>query len=234
MKIVLLPGMDGTGLLFKDFIRASPLDCLVLSLPESGEQSHKALSEIMVNNLPTDAYALVAESFSGGLVPYLIQSAKVKPQAIIFVASFLHSPRPLLAKCVYYLPWKILLKIPGAKWIVKYWCMNQSSENQFQQLWTLLCEMDMNLMKRRLFAIRELDIPEYKTDIPTLCLMAAQDKLVPYCLSNDLVRCFSRLKILSITGPHFLMQANPDECATEIVTFMKELEESRYSVCQSD
>ncbi len=150
MKIVLLPGMDGTGLLFKDFIRASPLDCLVLSLPESGEQSHKALSEIMVNNLPTDAYALVAESFSGGLVPYLIQSAKVKPQAIILVASFLHSPRPLLAKCVYYLPWKILLKI------------------------------------------------------------------------------------LSITGPHFLMQANPDECATEIVTFMKELEESRYSVCQSD
>lgn len=224
MKLVLLPGMDGTGHLFKDFIRASPLDCLVLSLPESGEQSHEALSEIMVNKLPTDTYALVAESFSGGLVPYLIQGARVKPQAIIFVASFLHSPRPLLTKSLSYLPWKMLLKTPGAKWIVKHWCMNQSSANQFQQLWTLLCGMDMNLIKRRLLAIRKMDIAEYKTDIPTLYLIAAQDNLVPYCLSNKLIQCFSRLKVLSIDGPHFLMQTKPEECAKEIVTFIKEIE----------
>lgn len=223
MKLVLLPGMDGTGKLFKDFIESWQGECLVLNLPALGDQSHQVLAETIVNRLPKQDYALVAESFSGGLVPFLIQRAAVKPKAIILAASFLHSPRPLLSKLACYLPLKKLIKIPITKWIIQYTCMNKSSAHQFQQFWTLLCSLNMDLMKRRLQIIRKMDIQPHNTSIPTLYLMAAQDKLVPYHLSNQLIKCFSRLKIQSIAGPHFIMQTNPAACAQEIAFFIKEV-----------
>ena len=44
MKIVLLPGLDGTGNLFNSLLRFLPVeDVTVIALPDAGEQTYEAL-----------------------------------------------------------------------------------------------------------------------------------------------------------------------------------------------
>jgi hypothetical protein len=60
---VLLPGMDGTGELFAEFLSYYDGDHLVISLPEFGPQDHATLAEVINNQLPMEGYILLAESF---------------------------------------------------------------------------------------------------------------------------------------------------------------------------
>ena len=95
MKIVLLPGLDGTGLMFKPFIDVLPKDIepLVISYPNDKRLGYEELIEYVLTELPdNDDYILIGESFSG---PVAYQLALRKPEnlrAVIFVASFLSRP----------------------------------------------------------------------------------------------------------------------------------------------
>ena len=74
-EIVLLPGLDGTGKLFKRFIAAAPPECSVTSiaLPMEALNYHE-LADHVVRNLPEcKPLVAIAESFSGPLASALAQ-----------------------------------------------------------------------------------------------------------------------------------------------------------------
>lgn len=53
MKLVLLPGMDGTGILFKQLLaNIQGMDVLVLSLPMEGSQDYQSLARKILKSLP--------------------------------------------------------------------------------------------------------------------------------------------------------------------------------------
>lgn len=53
MKLVLLPGMDGTGILFKQLLaNIQGIDVLVLSLPMEGSQDYQSLARKILKSLP--------------------------------------------------------------------------------------------------------------------------------------------------------------------------------------
>lgn len=72
MKLVLLPGMDGTGLLFKEFRSCYEGESLIISLPTDTHQGYQSLAMAIEKQLPQEDYILLAESFSGGLVQHLL------------------------------------------------------------------------------------------------------------------------------------------------------------------
>jgi pimeloyl-[acyl-carrier protein] methyl ester esterase len=68
-QIVLLPGLDGTGKLFKRFIAAAPPDVSVtaIALPPQA-LDYAELADYAARSLPDgEGLVLVAESFSGPL-----------------------------------------------------------------------------------------------------------------------------------------------------------------------
>ncbi|GAA6151858.1 tyrosine-type recombinase/integrase [Pseudoteredinibacter isoporae] len=94
-RLILLPGMDGSGQLFDSFVsQLRQLKPTVMALPQSGPQSYEHLATIISDQLPSEPYYLLAESFSGGIVAQLNKEALSNCKAIIFVASFLQSPCP--------------------------------------------------------------------------------------------------------------------------------------------
>jgi len=115
LKLVLLPGMDGTGILFEDFVKVSKQECLVIPLPVDGKQDHKSLAEHVGNELPDEGCIIRAESFSGGFVPHLLDRASNGIRGVIFVASFLSPPNRALMFLAKMLP--IEMEIPF--WIIK-------------------------------------------------------------------------------------------------------------------
>ncbi len=227
MKLILLPGMDGTGSLFRDFVDYCDCDGKIIPLPTDGKQLYPALAEKIVNELPKrEDYILLAESFSSGLIPHLMSTVSHKPKAIVWVSGFLYPPKPFLLSLFKLLPLYWLIKLPGAKKLMRYFCMQGASDKTWELCWPILNNMSHVLIKKRLDAIRKIDHLNYKIDIPMLILVARQDKLVAsHCLFRA-IHLLPNIHVRSFDGPHFLLQAKPQETAKIIMDFMSYIRKS--------
>jgi pimeloyl-ACP methyl ester carboxylesterase len=98
MRIVILPGLDGTDLLLARFIELVPVGftATVMPLPDDPADDYESLSCALASRLRDYAPChLVAESFSG---PVGIRIASRHPDIVnglTLVASFASSPAPL-------------------------------------------------------------------------------------------------------------------------------------------
>jgi pimeloyl-ACP methyl ester carboxylesterase len=98
---VLLPGMDGTGVLFADFVASLPPEFkpLVVAYPNDPKLGYPELEVLARAALPRDQrFILLGESFSG---PVAISIAASNPPGLlglILCCTFARSPHPLLAQ----------------------------------------------------------------------------------------------------------------------------------------
>jgi pimeloyl-ACP methyl ester carboxylesterase len=97
MRLVLLPGLDGTGELFESFLKALPssLTPQVVSYPTEQYLTYKELVSLVQSVLPRkEPFVLLGESFGG---PLSIKVAALSPpnlRAVILCASFVSNPVP--------------------------------------------------------------------------------------------------------------------------------------------
>jgi len=103
MKIVLLPGLNGTGNLFSSILRFLPVeDVIVIPLPEVGEQTYEALTEYCQIMIPKEPYILVAESFSGPIGIKLAAKDSGLMKRLVLVATFASPPKPFVSKLAHF------------------------------------------------------------------------------------------------------------------------------------
>lgn len=147
MKIVLLPGMDGTGELFELVLNElSEHECLVIPLPSSGKQDYCSLVEYVKSKLPEEECVLVAESFSGPIGAYLAKEEKVK--AIVFVATFLTPPSKFLLAMSQLLPIKFMSKLPGSGLVLQAMMFgHQASKELLNQFQNIIDQIDIKVLK---------------------------------------------------------------------------------------
>jgi pimeloyl-[acyl-carrier protein] methyl ester esterase len=94
-KLVLLPGMDGTGNLFADFVEALPdtFEVEVVHYPNNVCLSYTELMTFVQSAAPpSEPFVLVAESFS---TPLAIQYAATNPpdlRGLVICAGFVTTP----------------------------------------------------------------------------------------------------------------------------------------------
>ena len=93
MRIALLPGLDGTGKLFKRFLAAAPpgLMLTAVSLPEEAS-TYDELAGSVARNLPDgEPLVLISESFLGPLAVAIAERHPIS--ALVFCNSFVTPPR---------------------------------------------------------------------------------------------------------------------------------------------
>src|SRR6185369_2945536 len=94
-RLVLLPGMDGTGILFEPLLEILPpeLEAQVVSYPTHKPCGYEELAGLVAAALPKDGpFIILGESFSG---PLAIMAAHAQPpglKGIVLCASFARSP----------------------------------------------------------------------------------------------------------------------------------------------
>ena len=115
MKIILLPGLDGTGRLFTCFSAAldSGVDPVVLTYPDDPGLGYADLFKVALDLLPKkEPYMILGESFSG---PIAIKIAATKPsmlRGVVLVNTFVSCPRPFLIKIARLIPKNIINRPP--------------------------------------------------------------------------------------------------------------------------
>jgi len=127
--LVLLPGLDGTGELFADFIAALPESwtATTVTYPTDRWLSYTDLRPFVSAAIPQSApFVLVAESFSTPLAVWYAATNPLNLAAVVICAGFVGSPVrgwPEIVKA-FAKPWLFRLKPPRI--IVDYFLLGQN------------------------------------------------------------------------------------------------------------
>ncbi|HYH09857.1 MAG TPA: alpha/beta fold hydrolase [Thermoanaerobaculia bacterium] len=205
--IVLLPGMDGTGELFRAFLACAPatLQPLVVPLPHAGSYE-ELLARI---GLPDDEeLVLLGESFSGPLALRLAEREGGRVSAVILCNSFVRAPYPGVLR---WLPWPLaFLWKPHAAFIRWLFLGRDAPDAAVKEVQRAIARTPRRVLAARVRAILTLDaVP---VPVPVLYLRGTEDRLIHEVPPGVTVR--------EIRGPHLLLQTAPGEAWRAIEDFL--------------
>jgi pimeloyl-ACP methyl ester carboxylesterase len=225
-RLVLLPGLDGTGALFKPLVDAigSRAATTIISY-SSPEISRYADCRVVVErSLPCDEpYVLVGESFSG---PVAVSIAAERPAGLVglvLAASFVSSPRAVLKWFSACIP---LLPAPHrGRWMAETLLLGRHSTPALRQLLnTAIAGIASETAGARLQEIARVDVAQKlkAVRVPILYLRARRDRLVPSSCGDGITQISPRVTLEDVEAPHMLLQCEPDECARMILKFAED------------
>jgi pimeloyl-ACP methyl ester carboxylesterase len=210
-KLLLLPGLDGTGSLFAPFLSALPprFEAEVARYAFD-ETSYETLCERV--RLPDGDFVIVAESFSGPL-GVMVAAACARVTALVLVATFARNPTPLT------LLGPLLNVLPSPPPRLAEAMMTNGAP--LPALASVLREVPRQTLVRRLEAVRTCDVSDALRGltIPRLLLRPERDRLVPR-------NAFDHLERAGVPGvpiaeaPHLVLQTAPMACARVLETFV--------------
>ena len=212
MHLTLLPGMDGTGRLFRRFVDVLPDDVSTdaVVLPQSGRQSYEALAGAVLPHLAAGPRTLlVGESFSGPLALRLAARSPQHVSGVVLVATFVEPPR--FARIAAWVA-RIWDRQPSAKALC--WALTGGDTELAADVEDALLDASHEVLAARLHAIATVDAWAELNDcpVPVLALNASRDRVLrgrgglddvdPAPGGDDAVR--------TIDAPHLLLQSRPE------------------------
>lgn len=221
----MLPGMDGTGLLFEPLVTAlgGHYQTRIVSYPNDSTLGYEALQDYARAALPErGSYVLLAESFSG---PIAVRLAATQPpglQALILCATFVRNPHPGLAWLA-----PLAQRLPAKR--LPSWFVNKLLLGSFAQpalgaaLKRAIDLVDAKVLRARLQAVLSIDATAalVQCTVPVLYLQASADRLVPAMALAPIRQHCRALSVCAVRGPHGLLQAAPQASAAAIRAFLE-------------
>jgi len=222
LLLVLLPGMDGTGLMFEPFVQAAgDLETRVVRYPPE-LTSYADCTAFARTQLPTDRpFLLLGESFSG---PVAIALAAEHPEGlagVILCSSFARNPRPewlWLRPLLRLLP-PLQLPLP----LLRRLLLGKGASSALVRLTTaMLPHFPTAAMKGRTLAVAAVNHTALleRIEVPMLALCASHDRLVPKRATAWIQAHRSQLDITTLRGPHWLLQTRSEACLRAIQAFV--------------
>jgi pimeloyl-ACP methyl ester carboxylesterase len=216
--LVLLPGLDGTGMLFKSFIAAlgSRAKTIVVIYPPDRALGYAELENVARGFLPADEpYYLLAESFSGPIGISIAASAPPNLRGLILCCSFARNPLPWLAfarSLIRFAP----MNPPIA--LLSHFVLGRFRNLAHRAaLKDALGHVSPLALRARARAALSVDVSTEleQIEIPILYLRASKDRVVSSACSAWIAALAPHTRIEVVQGPHFLLQVAPvDALAT--------------------
>lgn len=206
MKLLLLPGMDGTGELFAPFVSAVS-SWATVQLVRYPTQECLTVDELVSRIELTAETIVIAESFSGAVGIRLASRHADLVEQLVLVNSFV-TPPPLsgLLRRFGALPFRV----SAPRWALRRWLVgDDASEELVSAVSRTLKQASASVLAHRLASISRIDERDRLSalSVPVMTLSGRQDRLV-----NGASRLVARAHF-EIDGPHLLLQARPRETA---------------------
>ena len=224
VAIVLLPGMDGSGILFEDFVSQLRAKSIVVCYPADQPLDYSKLEEFVLAGLPSnEPYILLAESFSGPIAIGLAARQLPQLRALVLVCSFAKAPLTLprlLQAFLTGLPfWRAPVSIAAQLLLGRF--RSDRIEGKLKQA---IRAVPSRVWMARMRAVLAVDSTSSLSRIraPILYLRASEDRVLFSATSKVISNHVPSTKVVAVEGPHFLLQAKPGESAAAIRTFANE------------
>lgn len=224
--LILLPGLDGTGSLFAEFLEALDLksSAHVLPYPADVPLGYDELERLVRAALPTRGrFVLLGESFSGPLAIRIAANPPAGLEGLILCVTFASNPYPHLAWArglAAFLPLKSL-----PRWLRAPLMWGSASPSTApRQSERAMAGVAASVIRRRIAALLSVDETAAlaKISVPTLVLRATRDRVVSEAATMKIMRGVRHARRVDVDGPHLLLKTRPKECAAAVLKFLRE------------
>jgi pimeloyl-ACP methyl ester carboxylesterase len=224
--LVLLPGLDGTGKLFAEFLKALDVgvSANVVPYPANAPLGYDELESLVRAALPGHGcFVLLGESFSGPLAIRIAARPPAGLRGLILCVTFASNPYPQLAwarRLAAFLPLKSL-----PRWVRAPLMWGSASPSKApRQSERAMAGVDAAVIRRRIAALLSVDETAAlaKISVPTLVLCATRDRVVSKAATMRIMQGVRHAQRVDVDGPHLLLKTRPQECAAAVVRFIRE------------
>ncbi len=224
-KLVLMPGLDGTGKLFSPII---PLlephfDLTVVTYPDLG--SFNDYIECAQNQLPpAPGYSLLAESFSGPVAIAIIANRPDQVGPSVLCSTFARSPLVALNRMASQVPAGVFSIGALSDFCLEVSEVDSEDFSETQPLpASATAQLDGAVLKHKIEVLSRIDVSGLlpMVDVPILQLHGLQDRIVAAADARLVQQNLPAVRRVDIGGPHLLLQCRPQECAGEIVAHLR-------------
>ncbi|MET0399736.1 MAG: alpha/beta hydrolase [Longimicrobiaceae bacterium] len=217
-RVILLPGMDGTGALFRRFLTASPPQYApeVVSLPPELRTRAEVAEQIGAGLQLGPDCVMVAESYSGAVAARL--AAKYEVAALILCNSFVAPPRHRALRA---LALPLLFRLPPSPAIIRYFFVGPTaSDDLVEEVRNAIARVPARVLAARLAEVLTEDVGDWlaRCSARVLYLRGTRDRLVPEA-SVQRIAALTSAEVVRIAGPHLLLQTAPAEAWAAISEF---------------
>jgi len=225
--LVLLPGLDGTGLLFRPFLEAlgGRVGTQVVAYPVDQPLGYAELEVLVRAALPKKGpYVVLGESFSGPIAIRIAADPPTGMVGVILCVTFAKNPHPLLA---WLRPWATELPVKGLPtWLRAPFMWGEwSAHREPLEVQHATAAVDEAVFRHRIAAVLAVDETNALSHIrvPMLLMRASDDHVVPRAASEHILDVVPSAQVVELEGPHLLLLSRPTDCARTVIRFLEAL-----------
>jgi pimeloyl-[acyl-carrier protein] methyl ester esterase len=212
--IVLLPGMDGTGIMLRPFMEllSSGFEVKVVSYPEDVYLTHQQLAERVRDILPrSDPYVIVAESYSGPIACLLAAHSVGDLRAVVFVASFASLPWGRVGSWIAKILPTAFFRARMPAGILSWLLMDGATPEMISEAQGVIALVRPEVLAQRLRDSLNADFAPVlrNSTVRIVCLFPESDRLLGIRALGTFLAARPDAEIVTIAGPHSLLQCAP-------------------------
>jgi pimeloyl-ACP methyl ester carboxylesterase len=216
---ILLPGLDGTAELFEPFVAAAPATFRLrpMALPKDRPRDYGELTTWVLDQLPAEPFALIAESFSGPLA-LLVADRCPRVTAIVLCASFVEPPLPSLLA---HLP-EFVWSRPPPHALLSFF-LTGGDRTLSDAVHRAVASVPAAVVARRVAAALSADVTaEFERFSRPLLFLAAQlDRVIPSRCSQRARALKPSARFVEVRAPHLVLQSHPIDAWSHIAPFLE-------------
>jgi len=222
-RIILLPGLDGTGKLLESFVAACPpeFEPVTIAYPRDRVLDYASLAEVVGKEIADDVPTiLLGESFGG---PLALKLASLRPKnlvGVVLVATFVLPPAMPIAR---FLPWGIGFRMRAPVYAIRAALAGKTASGELLlRARDVVREVNADVLAARVRSTLAVDAREWLRDCPApiLYLAGKQDRLVKPRSFEAIRKIRPDVTRHEIDAPHFVLQIAPEAAWRAIAEFV--------------
>jgi pimeloyl-[acyl-carrier protein] methyl ester esterase len=226
LPVLLLPGLDGSGQLFKRFqaVATGSLDFRTVPYPRDRFLDYAALETLVRGRFPRGPFAILGESFGGPLALRVAASAPRGLVGVILAATFHRQPaRPVIARATVLAPAFFRLPLPPhvVRLLLAGGDASQELVEEVREAVRLVPARVMAARAREALAV-DASEPLRRCPVPVLFLGGKHDRLLRREIPDEVRALQPGAEIRMLDTPHLVLQRRPEEAMQIVEEFLLE------------
>jgi pimeloyl-ACP methyl ester carboxylesterase len=228
--LLLLPGMDGTGRLFRPFRDELPHDVWtkIVSYPLDRIMGYDALLPLVEGQVePSVRHVVVAESFSGPLAVLYAHRRAADVAAVVLCASFVSNPLPRPLRWLPRLACGPIFALSSPAIVLRTLLLDFSAPPQLvADLKEAIGTVKPCVLAARVRALASIDVRDELSQlgVPLLYVAGSRDRLVGQRGARQVKAAAPGVKVRVLDAPHLVLQMCPHGAAGAILKFLRSLD----------